>query len=124
MIKKICPRCGGYHNVGEQCPKRINYQKKPTAANRFRQTYIWRQKAEDIKKRDNYLCMYCKEHGRYTFKNISVHHITPINADYDRRLDDDNLITLCAECHSKADRGDIEAKELYDIVNNDKENIK
>lgn len=115
MIKRICPRCGGYHELGEKCYKNA-LPKKTTAADRFRQTNAWKKKAEDIKRRDLYMCLYCKEQGRYTFNGLSVHHITPINEDYDKRLDDDNLITLCDEHHKAAERGEISKKELYEIV--------
>lgn len=115
MIKRICPRCGGYHELGEKCYKNA-LPKKTTAADRFRQTNAWKKKAEDIKRRDLYMCQYCLKQGRYTFNGLSVHHITPINEDYDKRLDDDNLITLCDEHHKAAERGEISKKELLEIV--------
>ena len=62
------------------------------------------------------MCQYCLKQGRYTFNGLSVHHITPINEAYDKRLDDDNLITLCDEHHKAAERGEISKKELYEIV--------
>lgn len=51
----------------------------------------WR---EDIFKRDNYTCVECGKQGR-----IQAHHIKPW-ADYpELRLDIDNGITLCIDCH-------------------------
>ena len=114
-IKKICPRCGGIHELGKSCYKNA-LPKKETAADRFRQTAKWKRKAEDIKARDCYLCQYCKEHGRYEYRNLSVHHITPIAEDFDRRLDDENLVTLCDLHHKQAESGEITKKELYEIV--------
>ena len=115
MIKKICPRCGGLHDLGKPCYKNA-LPKRSTVADRFRQTYAWQKKAEQIKERDNYLCALCKERGFYNFKNLSVHHIIPINEDYDKRLDDDNLITLCDDCHKKAERGEVKREYLLRIV--------
>ncbi len=115
MIQKICPRCGGLHGVGEKCYKNA-LPKKETAADRFRQTARWKRKAEDIKARDLFLCQYCKEHGQYEYRNLSVHHITPIAEDFDRRLDDENLVTLCDLHHKQAESGEIPKKELYEIV--------
>lgn len=120
-IKRICPRCGGFHGVGEKCPfapKRTlrGATKKETDANIFRQTTAWKKKAIEIKERDTYLCQYCKAHGKYTFDRLSVHHITPLIEDMDKRLDNDNLITLCDSCHKQAEIGVIPRKELQDIV--------
>lgn len=30
-----------------------------------------------------------------------IHHIVPIEIDYSKRLDYDNLIALCSDCHNK-----------------------
>ena len=46
----------------------------------------------------------------------SVHHITPLTDDFDARLDDDNLISLCAYHHEQAERGEISAEELFKAV--------
>lgn len=64
-----------------------------------------------IKDRDHYLCQACLHnldgHGvRYTTDQLEVHHIEPLIDDYDRRLDDDNLITLCRAHHEQAEQGD------------------
>lgn len=44
--------------------------------------------------------------------DLGVHHIVPLMADFDKRLDNDNLITLCASHHSQADAGRIPPAEL------------
>lgn len=77
------------------------------------------RKRNYIVERDNYLCQVCKANGRYTYNNIEVHHIVPIVEDFERRLDDDNLITLCQEHHEKAERGEISKEYLYEILKND-----
>lgn len=52
----------------------------------------------------------------YMFKDLQVHHIVSIASDYSKRLDNDNLITLCSEHHSMADRNIIDANTLMDII--------
>ena len=39
--------------------------------------------------------------------DVEVHHITPLNEDYDLRLDNDNLICLCRYHHELAEKGQI-----------------
>lgn len=53
---------------------------------------------------------------QYNFKDISVHHIEPLDERYDLRLDDGNLITLCAYHHSMAEDGLIPKGILLGIV--------
>lgn len=53
---------------------------------------------------------------QYNFTHIEVHHIVPIHEDWDRRLDDDNLISLCAYHHKMADSGQIPRDELLAIA--------
>ena len=45
-------------------------------------------------------------------RDTSVHHIVPLVEDYEKRLDDDNLITLCSRHHEMAEKGDIDRREL------------
>lgn len=74
-----------------------------------------------IRKRDSNVCQICVRnlHGtidRFNFKNLSVHHIVSIEEDYDKRLDEDNLITLCSRHHEMAEAGTISKNELKQIV--------
>ena len=52
----------------------------------------------------------------YTYDNLQVHHIIPIAKDYNKKLDSDNLITLCRMHHEQAERGLITEEELYKII--------
>jgi len=45
-----------------------------------------------------------------------VHHIEPIANAWDKRLEDDNLISLCRYHHELAEKGTIPAKELKSII--------
>ncbi|WP_425287874.1 HNH endonuclease [Oceanobacillus limi] len=71
----------------------------------------WKLKREDIKKRDNYECQWCKEEGFVTVaggldKNgnevvLEVDHIKELEDHPELALEDDNLRTLCKDCHNK-----------------------
>lgn len=53
--------------------------------------------------RDLFLCRKCLTSGIITTDKLSVHHIVPLSEDFSRRLDDDNLITLCDRCHREVE---------------------
>ena len=96
--------------------KRKYPSKKNSKANLFRNTNDWVTKREQIKRRDKYLCQVCLRNKIYTYNNLQVHHITSINIDYSKRLDSDNLITLCAYHHNQAERGLITKEQLLEII--------
>ncbi|MGN1416254.1 MAG: HNH endonuclease [Oscillospiraceae bacterium] len=62
------------------------------------------------------MCRVCLENGIYCSGDLSVHHITPIASDYSKRLDDDNLITLCSYHHEAAEKGEISAEHLRSLA--------
>ena len=120
---KTCSHCG---IVPENhiCPYRT-YRKKErdTQANRFRSSKAWTNKSIAVKKRDLYLCAVCmtgKYHTINTFNydKLSVHHIIPLAEDYNKRLDERNLITLCSYHHKMAEDGEIPRDELLELVEN------
>ena len=51
-----------------------------------------------------------------TYNNLQVHHIIPISIDYSKRLDSDNLITLCTYHHHQAEKGLIAKEQLLEIM--------
>ena len=100
---------------------RREYKKKNTKANMFRNTNQWKQKRELIKKRDQYLCKVCVSEKydteyRYTYNELEVHHIVPIEENYLLRLDSKNLITLCRMHHNMAEQGKISREELIEMI--------
>ena len=112
---RTCNVCGGIHKEDKMC-KRKYPSKKNSIANSFRNTNAWINKREQIKKRDKYLCQVCLKNGIYTYNNLQVHHIIPINIDYSKRLDSDNLITLCTYHHHQAEKGLITKEQLLEII--------
>lgn len=107
---RSCSVCGRIHPEDKMC---IRVYKKNTKESQFRNTNAWIKKRNQIKKRDNYLCL---KENIYTYYNLQVHHIIPIAKDYDRRLDSDNLITLCRMHHEQAEKRIISKEELYELL--------
>ena len=54
---------------------------------------------------------------QYNHENLSVHHVEPVSQEWDKRLDDGNLITLCRMHHEMAEAGEIPYEELRRIIN-------
>ena len=52
----------------------------------------------------------------YTYDNLQAHHIIPIAKDYNKKLDSDNLITLCIIHYEQAEKGIISKEELYELL--------
>src|SRR5579859_5354533 len=53
----------------------------------------WKQKREVILERDNHKCKYCG-----STENLQIHHKSYKNWQNER---EDELITLCSDCHAK-----------------------
>ena len=118
---KSCKYCGKIHDSKFDCGKKPIRKKIRTMQNSFRGTQLWRRKSEEIRERDHYLCQICirELYGtrrKYNSENIEAHHIIPLADDYDRRLDNDNLISLCGGHHEMAERGEIPCDVLLEIA--------
>ena len=99
---KSCPCCGRIHDTKIICAaKRQRMQPRDSEADRFRSTAAWTRKSRQIKERDF---------------GLEVHHIVPLAEDFDRRLDDDNLITLCQAHHKAAERGEVDRAALFAAI--------
>lgn len=64
----------------------------------------WKQKRLEIIRRDNYECQWCKEEGRVTImpdSALEVDHIKELEEHPELALDNDNLRTLCKDCHNR-----------------------
>lgn len=78
----------------------------------FYKSTKWKAKRTNILKRDTYLCQECKRYGKTTGAT-TVHHIKPLEFNYELRLDSNNLISLCSKCHDKMhDRTNNELTDL------------
>ncbi len=98
--QRRCASCDA-SRVGWVSPRQKQYDKKRDPEEvKFRRSRQWRMTRDYIMQRDGYLCQECRKHGRYTIAS-EVHHIAPLWKDFNRRLDDDNLISLCHRCHMR-----------------------
>ena len=128
-----CAHCGRIHDEEYICKER---QAKIDKHNRDSWTYFrvkneirdfrsgseWHRKRKEIRERDMHTCLCCmfgvEDLGKrkvYT-KDIDVHHIVSLADDFDKRLDNDNLICLCKEHHKMATDGIISADTLKGLV--------
>ena len=116
MLLKSCPRCGALIPYGgvsycKRCEpivqelieerkrasnKRYNKTRDPKYA-RFYNSKDWRVLSLSRLQYDNYKCLKC---GKIASE---VDHIKPIQTPdgWERRLDFDNLQSLCLDCHNK-----------------------
>ncbi len=115
---KSCKYCNRIHESKYDCGKKPTRKKEPNEKNKFRWSRKWREKTVDIKERDKYLCQLAirEKPPRYIYDTLEVHHIIPIEEDWNLRLDEENLITLSEEYHEKAERGEITRRELFQIL--------
>lgn len=65
---------------------------------KFYSSMIWQRKRALTKERQGFFCLNCLDNQFYK-ECTQVHHIIEILEDWSMRLDDDNLICLCSECH-------------------------
>ena len=117
-MMKSCPRCGKIHDVNYKCTAGIgqSYNKEQTSEQRFRSSAEWRSKSIQIRSDARYLCEVCLKEKRFTYQNLSVHHIIPLKEDASLGLDDSNLICLCQKHHEEAEMGLISRDELKKIA--------
>jgi 5-methylcytosine-specific restriction endonuclease McrA len=116
-----CSYCNGLHARGFTCPSRPKNNSRKKENNditRFRSLRIWQKKRGEIKTRDKFLCQVCLLDGKYTFQKLEVHHIIPISKNWNKRLDNKNLITLCSSCHKMAENEEIKTSVLLKIAKN------
>lgn len=121
---KSCQYCGRIHDSRYDCGRRPIRKRKRAAttdADRFRRSQAWTDKSIEIRQRDNYLCQICMRKlyntiWKYNYNGLSVHHAIPINTDFDRRLDDDNLLTVCQMHHKMCEDGEIPYEAVKGII--------
>lgn len=106
---KSCKYCGKIHDESYICPKKPTRRKQNGTAVQFRNTNAWKKKREEIKRRDLYLCQICIRNlydtrERYNGKDLSVHHAESLEENFNKRLNDDNLLTMCERHHKMAEK--------------------
>ena len=85
--------------VEKQRQKRYDKFQRDKRAAKFYSSARW-QKLRDRKLKHDPLCKYCEAKGIVTPAS-EVDHIVPIEVDWSKRFDWDNLQSLCHSCHMK-----------------------
>lgn len=106
MICKFC-RCGKIipkvEGLCEECKKELYSKNKATRKdfekNKFYSSVNWIKARNSVRKRDSYICLYCYNVYHELTPVELVHHIVPFKEDEKMRLDKNNLISLCRQCH-------------------------
>ena len=83
--------------------KDLNMKVSKDKRRKFYKSRAWLKKRKEIVERDNNECQLCKSKGYATVGQnnyLDVHHMVHLEDSWERRLDDDNLITLCRPCHN------------------------
>lgn len=100
---RICNKCKKIVPANHKCTDNTAnkmYNKTQRKNDSFYQSSQWRNKRVNILSRDAGLCQNCRREGRTVIGNI-VHHIIEVSVNWDLRLTDDNLETICSTCHNK-----------------------
>ena len=83
--------------------KRIYNELKKGNTKYFYTSRTWRRKRKDILDRDGNECQLCKREGRVTAgtpeEPLIVHHIKELKDYPELALVDENLLTVCDNCH-------------------------
>ncbi|MBL4730773.1 MAG: HNH endonuclease [Sulfurimonas sp.] len=123
MPKKICNGCGcnelismnekycNTHRIIDKQDMKIknrNYDEKHRNKKhtKFYNSKEWRAIRTLVLSDAGGLCLYCLNND-YTAKANMVDHIVPIEIDWKKRLNRDNLQPLCYMCHNKKTGKDI-----------------
>lgn len=104
--KDIKCGCGRTSNSGENSPhwNPNKTQEERISQRGYPEYYDWRK---SIFKRDDYNCQCCGKHGH----RLNAHHLYNYSDHKDLRIDINNGITLCKECHKKY-------HSIYSVRNN------
>lgn len=113
---RTCQYCGRIVDTNHRCKRKPTYEKKDKEIVKFRNSKEWKNKRNEIGMRDKHLCRYCLKNNRIIYESIDVHHIIPLKNNFELRLDNNNLISLCRMCHEEAEKGNISKEELQKII--------
>ena len=121
---KTCTYCRKIHDSSVKCGGKKDYYRKKNGRYSKDKDYIsfikskeWRNKSVEIKILDSYCCLMCKSLGLTSPSYLEVHHILKVRNNFEKRLDNNNLITLCVFHHKQADANTISSSELYELIN-------
>lgn len=118
-----CHWCGRFHSSNEICNKKpkVDYKQKREnlseinkRENEFYSSSRWQRFRDSIMKDRMYRCEICNkayEDRRKYSQAKELHHIEYLRDSFDKRLDEDNVICLCAFHHKDVHRNNIRNKD-------------
>ena len=83
-----------------QNDKEYDKYKRNQQARTFYHSREWEQIRLAVLARDNYLCQHCLRDKKITRATV-IDHVIPLLVDWSKRLDMDNLQSLCQACHNR-----------------------
>lgn len=134
MSKILCKYCMKIHDREYECYAKSKYKRDRNRCrknnmrldkkiiDRFYSTNEWRKCREEVMKEANYLCEMCLELGKITYKDLHVHHVIKVKDNWNKRIDKDNLIVVCPDCHRQIEG--MTADEIISFVGNLKLELK
>lgn len=116
-----CQYCNNIHDRNFDCGMRPSRRRFTNEKDKFRSCKKWKKKREQIRRRDLQLCQVCIRNlyntvQQYNYTNLSVHHAESLERAWNKRLDDDNLLTVCDYHHELAEKGEIPLSEIMEII--------
>lgn len=88
-----------------------SYHKK---FDQFYQSVAWRKIRAEKFASENGMCEHCRKKG-IVREGVEVHHILPIDKCWEKRLDFNNLVLLCADCHNKTHGRESALQKFNDV---------
>lgn len=67
---------------------------------KFYKSSKWIRFRRYIMERDHHTCQICLENNKVVDATL-VHHIVPVRENWELRLNENNVIAVCDECHNK-----------------------
>lgn len=127
---KACQYCGRIHDKKFECSAKARTMQERDAVQRernsrirkFRDSAEWQHMRKAIRSRDIGLCLICRDElERLGIRSgaligTEVHHIEPLTDDFEKRMDEDNLITLCRQHHEEAEAGEYSPEYLRSLA--------
>lgn len=123
-----CQYCNSIHDSKFDCGMKPKKRKQYGDKEKFRNSKQWKLKRNTIRKRDINLCQICMRNlydtvNIYTYDNLSVHHAESLEDAWDKRLDDNNLISACSFHHELMENGTIPLKEVKAIIKEQQDKV-
>ncbi|WP_099157279.1 HNH endonuclease [Virgibacillus ndiopensis] len=92
--------CETHYKSKQELNSDYNKYKRDPKTDGFYKTVAWRKARALAMERDNHLCQRCKRHKILRPAQM-VHHKIEVKEDWSKRLDLDNLESLCHFCHNQ-----------------------